>query len=166
MKLSGRKIFLLATTLLPVFGLQAQEEADSVKQIQFHLGVGYYIANNETAIYYSGADNNRFMQVLNHPEYERQIQEALDGYTFSLREAPSDFVYKNQVSFLLGAEYAFNRHWKMILMLQQVRLEAGGTFSLTVDRPNPDNNGQDFIEQGGISGKERRSHFQLGVLRR
>ncbi len=144
----------------------AQEEADSLKRIQFHLGAGYYIANDETAVYYSGADNNRFLQVLNIREYRQQIQEALGGYTFSLRQAPSDFVYKNQVSFLLGGEYAMSRHWKIILMLHQVRLEAGGTFNLTVDRPNPDQNGQDYIEQGSISGKERRSHFQVGLLRR
>ncbi|HBF18603.1 MAG: hypothetical protein CMI36_03255 [Owenweeksia sp.] len=158
--------YLWVPLLLLSYGAFAQEPADSLRRLQFHLGVGYYLANDETSSYYSGADNGRFNRVLNHPEYERQIQEALDGYTFSLREAPSDFVYKNPISFMLGGEYAFTRHWKLLLVLHQVRLESGGTFSLTVDRPNPDNTGQDYIERGSISGKERRSHFQIGLLRR
>ncbi len=170
MKANGKtpKLFLLlALMALWVRPVKAQEETDTTfKRLQFHLGIGYYLADDETSFYYSGTDNNRFNQYINIQEIERQIQEALDGYTFSVREAPSDFIYRNGISFLLGAEYAISPRWKLILMLHQVQLEAAGTFSLTVDRSNPDNNGQDIIEQGSMRGKERRSHIQLGVLRR
>lgn len=157
------KILSLLTILLVSATAFAQyEDPDSISRLQLHMGVGFYMANDDLAVYYSGADNNRFNQVLTNSYTEAQIRESLGGFDFSLLEAPANFIYRNQVSFLLGGAYNVNKNWSVIAQLQQVKLEAAGTFTLRVERSNQQNNNQDYIEQCSILGKERRSHFQLG----
>ena len=143
------------------------ENPDSISRIQLHMGIGYYMAGDDLAIYYSGADNNRFLQVTrDNPNSVTQIREALGGYPYDIAELPSNLIYRNQVSFMLSGTYAINQHWRILAMMQQVKLEAIGSFTLSVERTNTQNPNEDYIEQYSIVGKERRSHFQLGAIYR
>ena len=153
-------LFLIFSPLL----LIAQQESDSSN---FRVGffAGYYISGNATAGYYNGRDNNRLLNYMNIQEIETQIRESLDGYNFELAEYAQDMRYNNAASFELQASYLFGNNWNISMRFHSVNLEAASIFTLRVDRTNQGNpNTLDpYLEEAKISGKESRSHIDLGL---
>ncbi len=153
-------LFLIFSPVL----LTAQEVSDSSN---FKLGIfaGYYISGDATAEYYNGRDNNRLLNYMNIQEIERQIKESLDGYNFELAGYAQDMRYNNAASFELQASYLFGNNWNISLRFHSANLEAASIFTLRVDRTNQGNpNTLDpYLEEAKISGKESRSHIDIGL---
>lgn len=146
------------------FLITAQHESDSSN---FRVGIfaGYYISGDATAEYYNGRDNNRLKNFINITQIENQIRESLDGYNFELAEYAQDMRYNNAASFELQASYLFGNNWNISLRFHSANLEAAGIFTLRVDRTNQGNpNTLDpYLEEAKISGKESRSHIDIGI---
>ena len=158
-----KKYLYLLLIFLPAL-LIAQQERDSSN---FRVGVfgGYYMSGNPTAAYYNGRDNNRLLNFISIQQIENQIRESLGGYNFELAEYAQDMRYNNTASFELQASYLFGKNWFISFHLHSVNLDAASIFTLRVDRTNQANpNTLDpYLEEAQISGKESRSHIDLGL---
>lgn len=156
-------------TLSIVFLMSAKilaQETDTISPWTLGIGVGYYMADDNTANFYNGSDNNRLNYILNEPNTRAQIRDALGGYEFELAEYAQDMTYRNTGSFELQIAYNFGKNWNISLHFHNVRLTASGIFTLRVDRMNDNNTTEPYLEQANISGTETRSHIDLGFGKR
>lgn len=145
--------------------LHAQYESDSISSSWFiGIAAGYYIPDDNSALYYAATDDNRLQSILNLRQSE--VRDAVGGYDFTLEGLPTDLAYNSAFSFGVSIGYAFNEHWRGYLRITQVNLDASGVFTLNVQRTNPDNNTFDpFLERSFVYGRERRSHLLLAAER-
>lgn len=151
-------LFLLTTSLF------AQREADrDSASIKLGIAVGYYMPDDATANYYNGRDNGRLGFLLEQSQQRNQIRQSLGGYSFSLEEYANDMRYNNAMSFELQLEYEFASNWVISARFHKLSLSASGIFTLRVDRQNQNGTLEPYLEQVNISGKESRSHINLGV---
>lgn len=154
-------ISLLSCLLLSNQVSLAQSDSSS---LSVYLAPALYQSFSTTAHYYSGEDNNRLQTLFNEPRRRDQIEQALGGNTFQLVDYAQNLEYNVAFAYAFGARYRWNKGWLFDLQLTNVRLQAVGTFTLQVDRKDPNNNNQQVIEVATASGEESRNHilFALG----
>lgn len=157
--------------ILIVFNLVAQNrDHEDTSAFKMGIAVGYYISGDATAFYYSGSDhpeNNqrgdtRLESFLNIQQVNNQIRESLGGYNFELVEHAQDMRYNNAASFELELAYNFGKDWHFAVGFHNVNLSAAGIFTLRTDRVEPGNTVEPNLVQADVSGKETRSHINLG----
>ncbi len=158
-----KNLLPLLLTVITV-NLSAQNDRDSSN---FRVGIfaGYYISGNSTAAYFNASDNNRLVNFMEIPQIENQIRESLNGYNFELEQYAQDMRYNKTAAFELQASYLFGKNWNVSLRFHSVNLEASSIFTLRVDRPSQGNPQtlDPYLEEAQISGKESRSHIELGL---
>lgn len=143
---------------------KAQAQRDSAA-LSVYLGPTFYQGFSSVASYYNGADNNRLNFLFNEPTTRQRIEQALGGNTFQLVDYARNMRYNTAFGFQLAARYHWNRSWFADFALTNARLQASGTFTLSVNRNDPNNNNQQVIEVATASGEERRNHISLGLGR-
>ena len=141
-------------------------EEEEAGTLAISIGVGYYLGENNTAVFYNGQDNGRLTLLLDQPQIESQIQDELGGYPFDLAEFAQDMRYNRTVSFSLGVDYRLKNQWQISAYFNQVRLQSAGIFTLRVQRQSQPGQIDPFIEQVSIGGDERRSQVQLVLGKR
>lgn len=158
------KKLLILPLLLSAMLLHGQNPGDTSR---FRVGIfgGYYISGDAAARYYNGQDNNRLREFLYHPQMRPRIEESLGNYSFELAEYARDMAYKNSFALEFSAAISFGNQWYISARLHNVKLDATGIFTLKVDRPNPTGPPNE-LEQAAISGKETRSHLDIGFGKR
>lgn len=155
-----RLLFSVILTAVFVSSKAQVYSSDTLSPWIISIGVGFYMAGDSPAEYYSGADNNRFLNNFSGQQYDL-IKVDLGDYDFTIANGPSDLVYKNVAAFQLGINYSLNQNWSVNLQFNNVTLTAAGIFTLNVNRVNPGGNPEPFLELGQIRGEETRSHIVL-----
>jgi hypothetical protein len=130
------------------------------------IGMGYYFSGDNSAYFYNGQSDGRLNFLLNQPQIESQLRDAFDGYDFELAEYARDIRYTSTISFSLGIDYRLKNKWQISAYFNQVRLQAAGIFTFRVNRQNPNNQIEPYLEQVNIGGQERRSQIQLALGKR
>lgn len=151
------------TLCLLIFSISSVNAQRDSFNLRVGLNLVYYLPFDEPAVFYNGQDANRLNTILNNPVTRDQIEESLGGNTFQLVDYASDMRYVNAFAFRLDVQYRFNPRWQIDLQFLQANVEAQGNYTLLVDRRNTNNQtNEPSIEPAQISGRERRSHIQLG----
>jgi hypothetical protein len=156
-------------------------DPDSIKGLYVALNLGYYFANNNSAVIYGGygyqrdgtindfanAWLNRSIQ--GNPELRRQTSTALglaDGeWAFTEDDMPGVMQFSG--SFMYGGHlrYMFNADFGVYAELNGTNPVTVGEFTIQTFSPSPDPTQNQLLRRFGIRGEEQRLMVNLGLHR-
>ncbi|HKL40168.1 MAG TPA: hypothetical protein VJ894_05780 [Cryomorphaceae bacterium] len=187
----NNKIVLIAAVLLFALSGNAQVynyadgegpvPPDSIKGLYVALNLGFYFANNNTAVIYGGygyqrdgtindfanAWLNRSIQ--GNPEFRRQTSDALglaDGeWAFTEDDMPGVMQFSG--SFMYGGHlrYMFNADFGVYAEINGTNPVTVGEFTIQTFSPSPDPTQNQRLRRFGIRGEEQRLIVNLGLHR-
>lgn len=187
----NKKIVLIAAVLL--FTITAKSQVynyadgegpvppDSIKGLYVALNLGYYFANNNTAVIYGGygyqrdgtindfanAWLNRSIQ--GNPEFRRQTSDALglaDGeWAFTEDDMPGVMQFSG--SFMYGGHlrYMFNADFGVYAEVNGTNPVTVGEFTIQTFSTSPDPTQNQRLRRFGIRGEEQRLIVNIGLHR-
>jgi hypothetical protein len=157
---------LLYSIILVALSLAVSGQRDTSLRIGLGLFANFYMADDATASFYNGSDNNRLQTLFNDPLTRNRIEDALGGFSFDFIDYAGNMVYNNAFAFEIELEYRFLRNWRASLQFVNAQLQATGNFTLRVNRRNTNNQTLDpYLENVSVSGTETRSHIKIGAGR-
>ncbi|HKK39646.1 MAG TPA: hypothetical protein VJ949_09540 [Cryomorphaceae bacterium] len=187
----NKKIFLIVGVLFFALSGKAQVynyadgegpvDPDSIKGLYIALNLGYYFANNNSAVIYGGygyqrdgtindfanAWLNRSIQ--GNPEFRRQTSTALglaDGeWAFTEDDMPGVMQFSG--SFMYGGHlrYMFNADFGVYAEINGTNPVTVGEFTIQTFSPSPDPTQNQRLRRFGIRGEEQRLIVNLGLHR-
>lgn len=172
------RLCLLTTTLLTcTFGVSQDGDGrksekfvvidpEGKKGFMFGANIGYYLANDEPAIFYNGLNKGEgFLDIrdyLNRPTIKPDVLLALGGNTanFDLTESGFDIHYENVINFGGHLRYQFNWTNALVADVNFSSMKIEDSFALSYRN---DNGTSELINQHfPIFGKEDRLFASLG----
>jgi len=187
----NKKIFLIVGVLFFALSGKAQVynyadgegpvDPDSIKGLYIALNLGYYFANNNSAVIYGGygyqrdgtindfanAWLNRSIQ--GNPEFRRQTSTALglaDGeWAFTEDDMPGATQSSRPLLYGGHLRYMFNADFGVYAEINGTNPVTVGEFTIQTFSPSPDPTQNQRLRRFGIRGEEQRLIVNLGLHR-
>jgi hypothetical protein len=154
---------------------------DSIKGLYVALNLGYYFANNNSAVIYGGYGYQRDgtindfanswlnQSIQGNPEFRRQTSDALglaDGeWAFTQDDMPGVMQFSGSFMYGVHLRYMFNADFGVYAELSGTNPVTVGEFTIQTFSPSPDPTQDQLLRRFGIRGEEQRLMVNIGLHR-